>query len=215
MKKISTVIILIILGMLILPSIQKTNGQVVTQEEIANKLIRFHVIANSDSDEDQKLKLKVRDEILKYISPKLKDSKSLEESREILKKNDNEILKISSRIIRENNYNYPVKSTLGQVDFPVKEYGDIVLPEGTYEAYRIIIGSGQGKNWWCVMFPPLCFVDLTKGEVAKDETKKEMKTVLNEKEFKVVDNSKNEGTIELDFKVAEIFKSIKGYFSKK
>lgn len=160
----------------------------VTVEEISEKLIRFHVIANSDREDDQALKLKVRDEVLKYIQPKLKDSKSIEQSREILKNEDKKILDIANEVIKANGYSYNTESTLSKEYFPVKTYGNITLPQGEYEAYRIIIGTGEGKNWWCVMFPPICFVDITKGEVAYEETEKEMKEVLDDKEFEAVNN---------------------------
>ncbi|MGL4730726.1 MAG: stage II sporulation protein R [Clostridium sp.] len=159
-------------------------------EEVSEKLIRFHVIANSDSEGDQAVKLKVRDSVLKYISPKLKDSKSLEESRKILRKEDEKILDIAKETLEENGYNYDVESTLSQEYFPVKTYGNITLPQGEYEAYRILIGEGSGQNWWCVMFPPLCFVDVEKGNIAYKETEKEMKEVLNDAEYEMVNNLK-------------------------
>jgi len=82
--------------------------------------------------------------------------------------------------------------TLDKENFPVKTYGNITLPQGEYEAYRIIIGTGEGQNWWCVMFPPICFVDITKGEVAYEETEEEMKKVLDDEEFNMVDNTNSE-----------------------
>lgn len=160
----------------------------VSIEDISSKLIRFHVIANSDNEKDQNLKLKVRDEVLEYIQPLLKDSRDIEESREILKRENEKILEIAREVIKENGYNYSVESTLDKEYFPVKTYGNITLPQGEYEAYRIIIGTGEGQNWWCVMFPPICFVDITKGEVAYEETEEEMKKVLNDEEFNMVDN---------------------------
>ncbi len=163
-----------------------------TVEEISEKLIRFHVIANSDEEKDQALKLKVRDEVLKYIQPLLKESKDIDNSREILKKENGNILKIAKAVIEENGYSYEVDSTLSREYFPVKTYGNITLPQGEYEAYRILIGSGEGKNWWCVMFPPICFVDVTKGAVAYEETEKEMKEVLNDEEYNMVNNKASE-----------------------
>ena len=198
-------------------------------EDISKKLIRFHVIANSDGQADQTLKLKVRDEVLKYIQPILKESESIEESREILNENNDEIINITEKVIMENGYDYKVGTTLSKEYFPVKSYGNITLPQGEYEAYRIIIGNGEGQNWWCVMFPPICFVDITKGEVAYEETEKEMKDVLNEKEFNMIDNTKKEedkknnktannevkvvdstedNNIVVKFKVAELFKGL-------
>lgn len=168
---------------------ENRDGQV-SIEDISSKLIRFHVIANSDNEKDQNLKLKVRDEVLEYIQPLLKNSKNIEESREILKRENEKILEIARDVIKENGYNYSVESTLDKEYFPVKTYGNITLPQGEYEAYRIIIGTGEGQNWWCVMFPPICFVDITKGEVAYEETEEEMKRVLNDDEFNMVDNVK-------------------------
>jgi stage II sporulation protein R len=164
----------------------------VSIEDISGKLIRFHVIANSDNEEDQNLKLKVRDKVLEYVQPLLRDSKNIEESREILNKENKKILDIAREVIKENGYNYSVESTLDKENFPVKTYGNITLPQGEYEAYRIIIGTGEGQNWWCVMFPPICFVDITKGEVAYEETEEEMKKVLDDDEFNMVDNTNSE-----------------------
>lgn len=177
-------------------------------QDIENKLIRFHVIANSDSDEDQNLKLKVRDEVLKYMAPKLDDSKSLDESREILKSNDNKVKEIAKKVIKENGYNYGVETTLGKENFPDKTYGNITLPQGEYEAYRIVIGSGNGHNWWCVMFPPLCFVDMSKGQVAYDENEKQMKKVLNDEEYGIVDNTSNDQEVEVRFKIWDEIKKL-------
>jgi stage II sporulation protein R len=141
-------------------------------KSLSNKLIRFHVLANSDSVEDQTLKLKVRDRVLDYIAPKLRKAKSLEESRKILKLENETIKKIAYEVIKQNGYSYTVKTILSSENFPIKSYGNITLPQGKYEAYRILIGKGNGQNWWCVMFPPLCFVDVTKGETSIKETEK-------------------------------------------
>lgn len=173
-------------------------------EDISEKLIRFHVLANSDSNIDQQLKMKVKDEVLKYISPILNESESLEESREILKREDGNIIEIAENCIKEEGFNYTVETTLTRENFPVKEYGNIVLPQGEYEAYRILIGEGEGQNWWCVMFPPLCFIDVTKGQVAYDETEKKMKDVLSEEEFKQVNKKENDVNFEL--KIFDLFK---------
>lgn len=177
-------------------------------EDISNKIIRFHVIANSDSKEDQRVKIIVKNEILKYISPKLEDSKSIDESRKIIEENNEAIKKIAIKCLNENGYDYSVTSTLGREDFPVKSYGDITLPQGNYEAYRVILGEGKGHNWWCVMFPPLCFIDITKGEAEISKTNEEMKNVLGEEEFNEVNNKKNSDTIQYRFKIKEIFDSL-------
>lgn len=173
-------------------------------EDISEKLIRFHVLANSDSNIDQDLKLRVKDEVLKYIAPILNESESLEESREMLKREDKNIIKIAEEYIKSQGFNYTVETTLTRENFPVKEYGNIILPQGEYEAYRILIGEGKGQNWWCVMFPPLCFIDVTKGQVAYDETEEKMKDVLSEDEFKSVNKKKN--NVKFDFKIIDLFR---------
>ncbi|MCB2293150.1 stage II sporulation protein R [Clostridium algoriphilum] len=181
-----------------------------SQSDIAGKLIRFHVIANSDDKIDQKLKLKVRDSVLKYISPKLKNCTSIEESRNVLNKEDKNIKKIAETIIKRNGYEYSVATALSKENFPVKTYGNITLPQGEYEAYRIVIGTGKGQNWWCVMFPPLCFVDITKGDVSYQKTEKEMKTVLSDDEYNLVNNTETSKKIVVKFKLGEIFSELFG-----
>ncbi|WP_304944090.1 stage II sporulation protein R, partial [Vallitalea guaymasensis] len=124
-------------------------------EGISDSLIRFHVIANSDSEEDQKLKLKVRDEILDKMNGILEESENIEETRQLITDNRDEIKKIAERVIEENNYDYDINVKLKMEQFPLKTYGDIILPPGEYEALLVEIGEAKGKNWWCVMFPPL------------------------------------------------------------
>ncbi len=202
MKKIISIVVTIFFIVILLVKVQGVEAanfisenkmsDNVSIEDISGKLIRFHVIANSDSEKDQNLKLKVRDKVLEYVQPLLKDSKNIEESREILNRENEKVLEIAREVIKENGYDYSVESTLDKENFPVKTYGNITLPQGKYEAYRIIIGTGEGQNWWCVMFPPICFVDITKGEVAYEETEEEMKKVLDDEEFNMVDNTNSE-----------------------
>ena len=182
------------------------------QGDVASKIIRFHVIANSNSEYDQNLKLKVRDEVLKYMIPKLKDCKNIDDSRKVIKENNESILNVANKVIKEQGYDYEVKGSLSQVNFPIKSYGNITLPQGTYEAYRIIIGNGKGQNWWCVMFPPLCFVDITKGQVSYKKVSDEMKKVLTPEEYDMINNNtlniNNKDNIKVKFKILELLKSM-------
>jgi len=132
-------------------------------------LIRFHVIANSDSPSDQALKLKVRDEVVKTMSPILAGARNISEARNIVDSNMDMIARVSGEVLNKNGCTYPVKIMHGSYDFPEKTYSvrndddgeirDLTLPAGGYEAVRIVIGSGKGANWWCVLFPPMCFVN--------------------------------------------------------
>lgn len=202
-------IILGIIGLgLIIGAFSFTNNKGVQADQIvndiSNKIIRFHVLANSDSDEDQELKLKVRDEVIKYMSPILDKSKSLDESRAILKNNQDKVIEIAEKVIKEEGYNYSVQTELKRENFPVKTYGNITLLEGEYEAFRILIGEAKGQNWWCVMFPPLCFVDMTKGQISYDESKEKLEGVLTDEEYDLITDKEN-SKIKFRFKLGEVF----------
>ena len=174
-----------------------------------DKLIRFHVIANSDSDKDQKLKLKVRDEVISYLQPKLENSNSIEESEKIIKNEYKTLENISKKVISKNGYNYTVKVGLEYSNFPAKQYSSVVLPAGKYKALRISIGEGKGKNWWCVMFPPLCFVDDQNG-IIDEKTDKKLKEVLTEEEYDLImaKNKSEVKNLEFKFKITEVFQNI-------
>lgn len=126
-------------------------------------LIRLHVLANSDSATDQQLKLQVRDAIIAYLTPYLEQVAQKSEAEEIVRAHKDTLTQIAQQIITNNGADYPVELEFGMFDFPIKSYGNLVLPAGKYEAVRILIGRAEGKNWWCVLFPPLCFVDITNG----------------------------------------------------
>ncbi len=165
-------------------------------EDVCNTLIRFHVRANSDSAEDQELKLKVKDKIIEYLYPLLEHSESLDNTRKIIENEKDKVEDIARNIICECGYKYEVSSKLSRENFPDKQYGNIILPQGEYEAYVVVIGEGKGQNWWCVLFPPLCFIDITQGEVYEEETKKKLDEQLSDEE------------IEYDFKIIEIIKEL-------
>ena len=195
-------------------------------DEVKDSLIRFHVIANSDSEENQNLKIKVKDKVIDYLYPYLNASQSLDESRQIIKDRMQEVKKLAEEVIKDNNYKYSIKVELSRENFPDKSYGKITLPQGNYEAFRIIIGDGQGKNWWCVMFPPLCFVDESKAEVEYDKTENKinskkdnfnLETEINSDESKSGeldkqkdnnDKEKNENDVQIKFKIVEVLKNL-------
>ena len=126
------------------------------QEELAGQVIRLHVIANSDSREDQALKLEVRDRILERAQELYPEHATLTEARAALEESLPELSRIGEQTVKEAGYDYPVTAQLTQCWFPTKEYEDFALPAGDYTALRIVIGEGEGQNWWCVAFPPLC-----------------------------------------------------------
>ena len=171
--------------------------------DIADSVFRLHVIANSDSVEDQNLKYKVRDELLEYMNTICKDCTSKSEAISLVEENKEEFKKIAENTIKEEGYSYSVNINIGNFEFPTKNYGDISLPAGYYDALRVEIGEAKGQNWWCVMFPPLCFVDISSG-VVPNESKEVMKDNLSEEEYALVsDDSSTE--INFKFKLLEFF----------
>lgn len=171
--------------------------------DIAESVFRLHVIANSDSDEDQNLKYIVRDKLLEYMNQICTNCSSKEEAISIVKQNSEQFKQIALNTVKEQGYSYDVNINIGNFEFPTKTYGDISLPSGYYDALRVEIGEAKGRNWWCVMFPPLCFVDITSG-VVPEESKELMQNNLTEEEFALVSDTSN-SEIQFKFKLLEFF----------
>lgn len=156
-----------IIGILSLGFIILAFQNVETQYPLEDKYMRFHVVANSDSSEDQELKLKVRDRLLSEFKETFEDVESVDEAENRIRAELKRLEEVANDEIRSQGKDYDVKATVGFFDFPIKAYGSLVLPAGKYHALKVVIGEGEGANWWCVMFPPLCFVDISHG-VAMD-----------------------------------------------
>lgn len=169
--------------------------------DIANSVFRLHVIANSDTPQDQDLKYKVRDNLLKYMNEICANCVTKQEAIDLVNKNKNKFGQIAEDTIKEEGYSYNVNIKIGNFQFPTKNYGDISLPAGYYDALRVEIGEAKGQNWWCVMFPPLCFVDITSG-VVPEESKEQMENNLSEEEFALV-SDKSDLQIQFKFKLLE------------
>ena len=155
------------------------------QEGIAGKIFRLHVMANSDKEEDQELKLDVKKTVVDYLSRRLGSGADLEETREYVLENLPEIEQAALKTIEEQGKDYPISAVVEKTYFPDKTYGDCTFPAGEYEALNIRIGKGEGKNWWCVLYPSLCFIDDTWGIVSR-EKKEELREILTEEEFRAV-----------------------------
>lgn len=171
--------------------------------DIANSVFRLHVLANSDSEEDQSLKYKVRDNLLKYMNEICVDCSTKQEAIEKVYEYQANFKQIALETIKNEGYSYDVNINIGNFEFPTKHYGDISLPAGFYDALRVEIGEAQGQNWWCVMFPPLCFVDISSGIVPED-SKGMLEDNLSEEEFALV-SEKSDPKIQFKFKLLEFF----------
>lgn len=167
------------------------------------ELIRFHVIANSDTLEDQAMKRAVRDRLVSVIGNQFEQAQNIEEAREIILANQDLILQEARQEVVNWGKSYEVRLAYGDFLFPTKSYGNFVLPAGEYEALRVIIGEGKGQNWWCVLFPPLCFVDISTS-LAKDNATPVMKEQEQASEKKV----------KVKLKFLEVFQGDKGESQK-
>ena len=145
-------------------------------------ILRFHVRANSDSEEDQDLKMAVKEDVVAMLKPLLSDCKNVAESKNVVVANLQNIYKTAVNTITEQGYDYEVKVYVTEEGFPAKTYGDLTFPEGEYQALRIDIGEAKGQNWWCVMYPPLCFIDESTA-VVSEEGKQELKEALTPEEY--------------------------------
>jgi len=175
-----------------------------TLEAVSSQVVRFHVIPNSDSDADMALKTLVKEAVLDEYRDTLQDANSIYEVREFLNANLREIESFAQNVVYAQGTNHHVHVSLAESRFPTKEYAQIALPSGKYEALQINIGDGAGSNWWCVMFPPLCFVDVTRGEIS-DADKESLRELLSESEFALIHNEMRERDplVQVRFKIVE------------
>lgn len=176
-------------------------------EDLSNNVFRLHVIANSDSKEDQDLKYKVRDKLIEYMKSLTTNISSKEEVIKIANNHISDFESIAKEVITENGFDYDVKVEIGNFSFPTKQYGDISFPAGFYDALKVEIGSAKGQNWWCVMFPPLCFVDVPSG-IVPEESKENLQDNLGEEEYDIISNTENSEIVNFKFKIVEFFENL-------
>lgn len=155
------------------------------QKGIGAKVVRFHVLANSDTEEDQALKLAVRDRVLQEYSGLLEVCTSKEETLAVLETAKQKISETAAAEVMTQGYDYPVRVSLVREEFPFKKYDDLIFPAGVYDALRIEIGAAEGQNWWCVLYPQMCFVDAAWG-YSTEESHIRLQNTLTEEEFLVV-----------------------------
>lgn len=174
------------------------------QNDISKSVIRLHVIANSDSEQDQQLKLKVRDAILKGANDIFENINTKDDATIKVKDNMDKINTLAQEEIKNQGYDYSVVCDLEKTYFPTRQYENFTLPAGEYDALRVVIGKGSGKNWWCVMFPPLC----TNG-IENKEAIAYFEKNLNKEEFIMVTSGTKYKNVEYKFKIIEIFEDFK------
>jgi stage II sporulation protein R len=177
------------------------------QKDISEAVIRFHVIANSDSEEDQKIKYKVRDGVLESVQAAMEEAENKEEAEQVLASQLDVITDAANEILAGEGVSYRAKAVMEETQFPEKTYGDLTFPAGTYEAVRLLLGTGEGKNWWCVMFPTLCLVDGTCEKVPK-KARQKLKESLTREEYHSLIKKENGINYEYRFRLEELFLKI-------
>ncbi len=173
-----------------------------TVDNLSNKIVRFRVLANSNSDYDQALKLIVKDSVITYFEDELKSFNNRSEALQSFNDTLYDIEEYAQKIVNDLGYNYNVSAKIDFSKFPTRTYGNVSLPYGDYETLIIEIGDGTGDNWWCVMFPPLCFVDETM-EYVPENIDNQLQITLDDDEYNLVTNSNIEYNVK--FKIIELF----------
>ena len=188
-----------ILAAFLLVSVLPVHGE----EKIYSDMIRLHVIAASDSEEDQAVKLQVRDAVLEVVEASLKDVKSQEEARSAIEDANDEICAAAKSVLEREGFDYPVSVELGLENYPERVYEGFTLPAGQYTSLRVIIGGGEGHNWWCVLYPPLCTT------AAEDREQVFITAGFTDEQYKTITETK-QVKYKVRFKVLEILASLFG-----
>ena len=202
MKQVTRYIITGIIVTMLLLTGMGCKKQYQLQQQLAEKVLRFHVLANSDSIDDQNLKLAVRDAVGGFMQEKTRNLESKTACENMVIEQISEIEDVAEQVIKEAGYSNEVHAELKKCKFPIKTYGDYTFPAGKYDALKVTIGKGRGQNWWCVMYPNMCFEN-SMYEVVNEESEENLRAVLDEEEYQAVLNS---GKYEVRFWLLEIFR---------
>ena len=185
MKAVALVLIVILCGAAFTRVMQVEAKANAVQEKLSGEVFRFHVIANSDSEEDQELKMKVKEAVVAYMRETLSGAENAAEAKAWAIRHKEELVRVSEEVLRAEGCSDKVTAEVVRCEFPDKTYGDITFPAGWYDALRIRIGKAQGHNWWCVLYPNLCFMDSVHAIVPK-EGKEELRSVLTDEEYAMI-----------------------------
>lgn len=203
MKKKLKIFILILFLLCLYIFIEAFSYTNLISKDLANNVFRLHIVANSNSSEDQNLKYIVRDNLIEYMNKICNNCNSKEETIAVVSSHINDFTNIANNVIHENGFQYDATVEVGNFEFPTKNYADISFPAGYYDALKVNLGNSNGQNWWCVLYPSLCFVDVTSG-IVPDESKEILEKNLTDEEYKIISDTDNP-TINFKFKLIEIF----------
>ncbi|MBE7064507.1 MAG: stage II sporulation protein R [Ruminococcaceae bacterium] len=230
-KKIKRIVKRVVLTLLVSAVGIVTAGGVYSEkvfDDISSNVVRLHVIANSNSEYDQQLKLKVRDAVVEYSGEALKNCESQQDVLLLLERDMENIKSVAEDCLKREGSGYEARVSVGKCEFPAKSYGKYCFPDGEYQALRIEIGGAEGRNWWCVLFPPLCYISENAVSVSSDAEQRmrenlseeafdtvngEMKNDMNENEISEKSGINNGIKVSYKFKIVEFFKKITKFFN--
>lgn len=204
MKKTDVILIAGLLGSIVFTNFADFEN---TLGSISQDVLRMHILANSDSEEDQQLKLCVRDKLLEKSDELFSGCETLEDMKICAEEKKDQINDLVLNVIHQNGYDYTAQTQVVNMAFDAREYGDITMPAGTYDALRVTIGKAQGHNWWCVMYPPLCLPAAENAEADMDKAD----DYFNEKQLDIMENPDD---YQVKFKCVEWYRSIKKKFDQ-
>lgn len=184
-KAVALVLIVILCGAAFTRVMQVEAKANAVQEKLSGEVFRFHVIANSDSEEDQELKMKVKEAVVAYMRETLSGAENAAEAKAWAIRHKEELVRVSEEVLRAEGCSDKVTAEVVRCEFPDKTYGDITFPAGWYDALRIKIGKAQGHNWWCVLYPNLCFMDSVHA-IGPKEGKEELRSMLTDEEYAMI-----------------------------
>jgi len=208
-RKVYGYVALILMVLVMSWEFQKVDAAIHTNA-IPEEAIRLRILANSDSASDQFIKAKVRDAVVETMNGWVNEPMSIEEARALLVSREEQLQQVVANTLTSFGYDYGFDTTIGQVEFPTKMYGQLVYPAGNYEALLITLGQGEGRNWWCVLFPPLCFTDAVAGEAAGVKTVSASEQAeAQEEQMEAADEASE---IEVKFFIVELLEDIGAWF---
>ena len=201
-RKIFTLLTLTVLCALVL-GLFPVSGE----EKLYDSVVRLHVLANSDSDVDQALKLKVRDRIIEVTEDIFSQARSKNEAETIARSALSMIEDEAKRVVEESGFDYPVTVTLGQEEYPERDYEGLKFPAGEYLSLRVLIGDAEGQNWWCVLFPPICLRAASRDQ--RDTEEAFIAAGLTGEQYRIITES-GSGRYKIKFKILEVIKELFG-----
>lgn len=211
LRQSAAAILILISVLLLLPERVLAGGQTTSSLALKDRILRLHILAADNDTASQELKLHVRDAVLSVVREPLADAATAAEAKAVLLPLFDEITAAADRVLADAGVSYRATIEITTEFFPIKQYGSLLLPPGEYQALRIVLGEGKGKNWWCMLYPSLCFTEGITASIAEDE-KEELRGLLTEDEFDTLFSTEGKKPL-FCFRLSGLLQKLKKFFS--